>query len=58
MKAYKLIGNHVKCGEAWEYSSVFLTLEKAKKQMQIEIAAYTWKGECCFNFEIVEVNVN
>lgn len=62
MKVYKLIGTGVNGRPDWDFDAVYETRERAERQKENEIRAYTEvNGEklfdCPYEFEVVEVEV-
>jgi hypothetical protein len=62
MKIYKLIGTGVNGGPDWDFDAVYKTRERAERQKESEIRAYTMVDgvklfDCPYDFEVVEVEV-
>lgn len=62
MKVYQLTGKSIVGSEDWPYNPIYSTPEKAEKQKQCEIDAYTKVNgvvmyECPYIFTINEIEV-
>jgi hypothetical protein len=56
MRIFELVGFY-DGGEEPEYRKICASLEESEAQMRIEIQAYTYKGECKWEFKINEVEL-
>lgn len=56
---YQLVGMWKDSGEDWKPfgAAVYTTRERAERQMEIEINAYTWDGECPIEFSIRKIEI-
>ena len=57
---YQLVGMWTNSGQTWNAfgdASVYTTMERAERQMQIEINAYTCDGECPIEFSIRKIEI-
>ena len=56
---YQLVGMWTNSGQTWNAfgAAIYTTMERAERQMEIEINAYTYDGECPIEFSIRKIEI-